>query len=448
MVNKKLLEPVYKRPVVTLLAFGIVIRLLIMLLYQRVTFFPDSPGYTHLAELLYPLQLDGYTGERIPGYPLLITLAGNSLALTVLYQFIIGIATSIVFYKTLLSINFNKRAALLITIFLNSFLHVIFYETTIFTESLTLFFITLVFYLLFSSFFSAATNWKKLLLLCFVLGYLVLIKPFYIYLPFVIYGLYTLKNFTFRRIINNRIVILILPIFVFLGWSYVNKLNTGHFVSTTYWGINIAQNCVHFCDKVPSEYKLIGDIYKKHRERAIKENKDVAMSIWMARDELMEKTGLSLVELSAELSKYGKAAIKENPMGYTKQVLVSWKDFWLTGIHWHYHDYGFKYINKKVFLTIWYVQMLLLTLLKAIFVVMMPFIIIRFFKDKKITPQFVITIIIFATSVLQALATYGTNFRYSYPFEWYMVIVLLLTFKDRLMKIPLVKRNYKIVTAQ
>ena len=46
-----------------------------------------------------------------------------------------------------------------------------------------------------------------------------------------------------------------------------------------------------------------------------------------------------------------------------------------------------------------------------------------------------LTALILATSILQALATYGENDRFSYPFEFMMVLVWALFFKDKVEKL-------------
>lgn len=419
-----------KKPILSVAVFCLFTRLFTLLIYCHVTLFPDSDGYIELATRLLDFNLSGYQGERSPGYPILLFLTHNNLAVTVAFQIIIGAATAVYTYKTLQVLGFGNKSSLIITLLLNSMIHVLFYDFAILTENVTLFFITISFYYIFRL-FNGATGFKCTLLLSALLGYLVFTKPFYIFLPFVIYGLYSLKNFKFRRIINQQILIIILPLVSFLGWSYVNKINTGYFVSTTYYGINISQNCVYFAENVPNKYKLISDIYVKHRDIVIKEDKDVAMSIWYAYSELREKTGLSFTELSHELSEFSKVAIAQNPCAYAKQVFISWKDFWKTDIYWNYDDFNFKYANKAT-LAVWYMERTLLQILKILFILHIPYSLFIFIKNRKISPQLIIITVVFATSLLQAMATYGTNSRFSYPFEFLMIITLLLTFKTQL----------------
>ena len=427
---KKLHHYSMQHPVAAIVFYCAALRLLLLLFYSHVTIFPDSSGYIELAHLLNPVNLTGYNGTRIPGYPLLITLAGNYLPLVVAYQMLLGIVTTIYTYKTMRLLAFSNGVSFYTALLLNSMLHVLFYETNILTEALTLLFMVTAFYHMLKLLYHNNT-FKQAVIVSLLLGWLTFIKPFYIFLPFLVYGLYTLKNFSFKNIINSKLVVLFFSLAAFLGWSRVNQINTGHFTSTTFYGINIAQNCVYFAERVPPKYKLIGDIYAKHREIALREGQDVSMTIWLAREELQQKTGLTFIELSDELSRYGNAAIKQNPGAYLKQVLHSWVDFWLITIQWNYDDFNFRYANKA-FLLVFFIERALLFALKALFVLLIPVHIFRYFKTRTVTPALIIVVVVLAASVLQALVTFGTNARYSYPFEFLMIICLMLTFKHKI----------------
>lgn len=412
-----------------LLLFGLVYRLLIFAVYTTVSKWPDSWGFMVLSEYLLKFDLTGYNGERSPGYALLIFLGFGTMKITIIYQFIIGIFTSIYWYKTVLNLKFNKSNALLITLFIESFLHVFFYETSILVESLALFFFSIIFYHLTDNYFKKSSI-KLEIWMSFLFGYLVLIKPFFAYIPFLIYGFSVLYKFSFRTIINKKIIILIFPLIAYFGWSYVNKLNTGYFVSTTFLGLNIAQNCVYFAEKGPKEYQLIMDSYVKYREKVISENKDVAMTIWHSHEQELKHIYPYFPDCSHVLGEYGKATIKNNLSDYFYQVLTkSWFDFWKVQIYWHYDQFNFKYI-KYFFGGIWKIQKVILYLFKFTFLLLVPFYIFQFFKEGKVTNEIVMVVIVFAGSVFQGLVTYGTNVKYSFPYEFLMIFTVLLFFKN------------------
>src|SRR5690606_32312777 len=191
-------------------------------------------------------------------------------------QLLIGIVTWVFWYKTLLNLKFSRKKSFYFTLFLGSFLHIFLYETSVMLETVLLLVISWIFYLISDGYLEKddkKTDWLMVILV----GYLIMLKPFFVYVPFLVYGFSVLKNFSFKKIISHKIIVVLSGLFFYFGWSYVNKLHTGHFVSSTFLGLNMAQNCVHFAENTTEEYKELGEIYAKHREIASKENKAPAM---------------------------------------------------------------------------------------------------------------------------------------------------------------------------
>lgn len=374
--------------------------------------------------------MQGYAGERSPGYPLLICLTGFSDILMVVIQSLLGICTLIIVYKTMISVGIKNGLSLNVTLLLSCYLPIIFFEVALLTETLTLFIISILFFLFFKLVknreYSSSTCWG----LAFLCGYLILIKPFYIFLPFLFVIILLCKKNKIETIWAKYILFLLIPSFIFLGWSFVNKVNTGYFVSSTYYGFNLAQNCVNFAEKTTPEYREIGDIYAKYRDNNVSD-KEKAMTIWEAYPELTEKTGLSLPDLSRKLYDYSIATIKINPVAYMKQVFVSWCDFWKTSLYWESNNFGVQQTSQIIFY-ICYTERILLQVVKVLFVLFIPFNIVSCIRKRKITPQLTISLIVLIASVLQAFATYGTNSRYSFPFEILIVISVLLNYMQYL----------------
>ncbi|WNM18745.1 hypothetical protein [Flavobacterium capsici] len=432
-MSKLVISFIKKNPISFLVIYGIIIRSLVLFFYQIPTLFPDSDGYIELASKISTFSLDGYGGTRSPGYPLLIFLTGNWLKLTIIFQFFLGIITSILCFKIAYELLQNKKTAFITTFLFSSLIHIVFFETSILTEAFTYFLISYLFYLLIKNKLENSSS-KQDLGLSFLLGFLVLVKPFYIFFPFLIFVAYSFNNFNLKKIISRKLVIFIFPLLTFLGWSYVNKLNTGYFTSTTLYGFNMAQNCVSFAENTTEEYKEIGTIYAKYRDYNIQQNKSVEMSIWDAHLELEKHTKLSLPDLSSKLSNYSNATIKLNPTEYLKQVFVSWWNFWKTNLYIDEQNFYLKKSNS-FFDCLWNVEHFPLRLFKIFFLITIPMQLISFFKSKKIDTVFLITLLIFAASILQALVTYGTNSRFSYPFEFVMAIIVLVQAKKYFTKI-------------
>ena len=409
-------------PYTTIIGIGIFIRFIIAILYQHVNIYPDSSGYIYLGERLTTLSLDGYEGQRTPGYPLLLALSSNNMIITILSQNILGIITSIFLYKSLLLISFRKQHAVVFTLAITVYLPIIFFENCILSESLTLLIITLIFYFLFGIIYSERTGNLNYLTLSILCSYLVFIKPFYIFIPFIILLILLLHKRILhyrgsRYAIHRYIIIIILPTLTLTGWCSLNYINTGYFTPTTFYGFNSAQNCVAFAEKTNIEYKQIGEIYAKYRNANQGKGRTTAMSIWEAYDELEETTNLSFVDLSHLLYDYSIVTIKQNPLEYLKQVGISWIDFWKTSLYWQYDSFAIAHANT-ILKAICYAERILMHILKIIFVLFIPYNLLKY-KTKKhyISPQFIISTIVLIASILQAFASYGTNSRFSFPFE-------------------------------
>lgn len=418
-------------PIFIIVVFGVVYRILMHFwISDKVLLVGDSDSYIFLAEKIKNFDFSGYNGERTPGYPLLIFLAFGSLQLTVVYQHLLGVISSVFIYKTFLNFNLTPKISLFIILFSQCFFNVYFYETAILTETLCLFLMVFVFYM-FSNNFLENTSCKTDWVFGLLLGFLTLVKPFYAFLPFVFYFFIVLKRKQISALVNKRMIILFFPLLVYFGWSYVNKWNTGYFSSTTYFGLNLAQNCVYFAEKTPEKYQWIGIPYAKHREQLISNGEsNPSMAIWSAyNDGEFDYKKKPFADLSNSFGEYAIQTIKNNPKDYFNQVITrSWFDFWRPTIP--YYEDKIEPEKKVVIEKLWFVQRKLFNFIKFGFLLLIPFYLIQFLKNKVVTTELVVIVLVFLTSILQGLITYGTNPRYSFPFEYIMIAVIALFVKN------------------
>lgn len=414
-----------EHPLLSIFVVGIILRLVVGLLYQHVSIYPDSKEYIYLAKRLSMFDLDRYLGLRTPGYPLLIVLGGNSLLATIALQSIIGILTLLLFYKMLLRVNLSKSWALLLSLAMASYLPIVFFELAILTESLTLFFVTALFYFLFGVVYQNKKGISSYLAIALVCAYLVFIKPFYIFLPFCIFAILLFHDRKARTIVCKYALILILPLVVFLSWSAVNKKNTGRFVCTTFYGYNMAQTCVSFAENTPDPYKKIGAIYALHRKLNVEAGKSTEMSIWDSYVDLSKYTRLRFVGLSALLYDYSLATIEQNPTAYLKQVGISWLNFWKPSFYWH----GSKMEVHEAKQAVWYmgrVQCAGVLFFKLLFVLLIPYNLYLFIRKRQLSLPVIVSFVVFSVSIMQALVTYGSNARFSFPFESLILVSVLI----------------------
>ena len=427
----KILFFLIQNPIQNLVIFGILLRLfLFSIFYSTVTIFPDSDGYLELAKYISALDLKGYNGLRSPGYSIFISLLRENLYAVVFFQFVLGILGSVLWFKTFVNFNFTKTQSFLTTIFISSFLNVFFFETCILVESFVLFILSLLIYFLSNKSFEN-TSFINQLKLSFTFAFLVLVKPFFAYLPFIFVAfiLYKKRNL---QTLTQSLVLISLSLFSYFGWCFVNEKNIGSFVPASCSGLVYSQNCVYFAEKSTKEYEWISKPYTLYREKVIRENKDPAMTIWIAyEDGAYDKYHLTLPQLSLELGKFAKSTILNNPLDYIKQVLFrSWFDFWKPTIYWNYDQFNFKYGNTLLF-GFWCIQYLVLAVFKLSFVLLLPYYGYDLIKNKKLTMPLQLIIIVFSTSILQALITFGNNNRFSFPFEFIMIFVVLNFIKEK-----------------
>ncbi|WP_036930570.1 glycosyltransferase family 39 protein [Prevotella sp. 10(H)] len=421
----KIWQSCINNPVKTIIIAAVFVRLLIFFLYGHITEYPDSEDYRKLAVRLMNFDLEGYEGERPPGYPLLMCFAGMSDLVVVFFQLVMGVCTLVFAYKTLLVLEIDKRLALIATLFGVSYLPAVFFEFAILTETFTLLVITLIFYLFLGIIKGRKTRGRRYIWISLLCCYLVFIKVFYINLAVILFVLLVWHNRkSLKSGFKKYIMVLLMPLFFFLGWSYVNKLNTGYFVSSTFYGFNLAQNCVRFAGNTTPEYQEIGDIYVKYRSDTIR-NREIAMTIWQAYPELKATTGLSFPDLSKELYDYSIATIKKNPVDYLGQVFISWRDFWKTSLYWEAYNFAVPE-SMDIVMYVNYGERIVLQLIKILFVLLIPYNIIIACRKRKMKPEAFISLIVLTASLLQAFATYGTNSRFSFPFEILMVTSVLL----------------------
>lgn len=431
--NKRPINWISKHPIIVILIWAILVRIVVFYLYGIVTIYPDSHGYYALANYISHFTIQGYDGGRSPGYPLLISLLSGNIYWLILLQTIIGICTLVIFYKLLLSLLNKPKIALVTTLLLAIYLPSVFFEFAILSESLTLLFIILLFYLLAKVFKSNNHRTFYFVLITLISTYLVLIKPFYVCIGAFLFFIFIFNNFSVKNVIIKYSWLLLLPVLAFLGWSQVNKMNTGYFVSTSYYGYNMAQNCVRFAEKTTPEYQQIGDIYAKYRERAAARphNPIISMSIWHANKELMEVTGVKTMnEMSAILFDYATTTIRMNKVDYIKQVFISGSDFWkVTDIYWTPEKMIYPAFEKPLIL-VYYGEKIVMQLFKVVFFIFIFYNIFMLWKKRKITMPLIISLLVLMVAILQAFTTYGTNSRYSFPFEYLIVMSVLLNIND------------------
>lgn len=414
--------------------------LIILLFIARFFFFigydnfseaPDSWAFNHFATELINNNFNDYVGERTPGYPFIIYLLDQDKIMVVIVQMLMGIVTAVFWFKTLLNLKFSNKIAFYVTLFSSLYIQNFFYETFILAETFMLFLNSIVFYLLLNNYLEKKQIGVEIIL-SILLAILILVKPFFIFYPFLIFALYLLKNFSFKKLISVKLIIFILPMYAYFSWcSFVEK-KIGYFEPTAYFGLNLAQNCLYFAEKGPKEYDFIAKPYVKYREEMLRNGEDASMAVWKVwGGQHLAPKYTKFADVTNQFGNYAKATIASNLGDYFYYSITnSWLDFWKVfdmKPHMEFKNNGF---NSVVY-TINLIQMHLVQLIKLVFLLLSFYYLYDVIKNRKINNIMILLAFIHAAAILQALVVYGTNAKYAFPFEFFMLIVIMLFLQTR-----------------
>lgn len=423
-----------ERPILFLVVIGLFSRVLIAITYSnQVSIFNDSQSYVPLAEQLGAFNLDGYNGLRTPGYPLLLMLTGVNFSIVIIIQMLLGILSSIFLYKTSLKLIHHIPLALFNGLSLSFFLHILFYERAILTESLTLFsLVVCLWYIVRIDFFKLKQKGTITYVQSGVLGILIaivfLIRPMFIVLtPLVIFCfLMNYRHLRLTAIISRAFLLCIPAIMSYQGWSLLNFQNTGYKSVTAFSGINLAQNCVFFADKASDSHADLRDLYVHKRDSVIAANGDVSMTVWRVYETLKAKENITVSELSQRFDPMTKELIKNNPSDYLQQVGVSWVHFWKESILWNHDKFKYK-IPKNILTGTWlYIQTPILYIMNSVFLIISLLLIIAQIRKRIFHFDFHLfcVVLIVGSSLGQALVIYGNNGRFSIPFLPFIILII------------------------
>ena len=432
-----------KNALVLLLSFAVLVRVVIAITFNAITISPDSEDYITLGKLLTQFNLENYPGNRTPGYPFLIALANNNLIITIIFQLLLGLLSTYLLFDFSFRRTKNKKTAFWVTLLTTSFLHFLFYEFAILTETLTVFLVIFSFWIIERyQLFQTKTPKKYYLLLSIILSWLYLTKPLFIYfsLGFALFFLVKYFKHNLRDTLLKSGLVILIPFLTYFAWNNFNKQNIGYFTNTYYFGINLAQTATSFFDKAPDKDALIRDIFVRKRDSINKENNNNAhpMTIWYAYDELLEETQLSPKDLSAELGRISKELFKKHPDLYAKQVFKSTRLFfgYKDSIKLDFRKYGNKYVLYFI-KNIWFkVQKNVLILFNILFLGFSIWTLFLFFKSKckLFDMNLFIVCIVLSGAFAQALVAFGNNSRFAFPFLpliVYFVVINVLDLKSK-----------------
>ncbi len=417
-------------------SYGLIIvlfiaKLFFFLSYNTFSEAPDSWAFNHFVKELINDNFDDYLGERTPGYPYLIYLLNHDKILVVWVQMLMGIVTAFFWFKTLLNLNFSEKGAFYVTLFSSLYLQNFFFETFILAETFMLLLNSIVFYFLLNNYFEKKQIVVEIIL-SILITILILVKPFFIFYPFLIFALYLIKNFTVKKFISVKLILFILPMYAYFSWCSFVKEKIGYFEPTAYFGLNLAQNCLYFAEKGPKEYDFIMQPYVKYREQMLQNGEDASMAVWKVwGGQHLAPKYTKFADVTNQFGKYAKATIATNLGDYFYYSITnSWFDFWKVFDMKPYMEFQDSTFNAVVSI-INSIQMVLVLILKFVFLLLSFYYLYDLIKNRKIDSVMILLAFIHAAAILQALVVYGTNAKYAFPYEFFMLVVVLLFLKER-----------------
>lgn len=320
-----------------LAVFGALERILLARLYGPVEF-GDTPSYMRLASALSDWSLSGYDATRVPGYPVLLALAGRDMNTVWAIQMALGLVTSLLLFWLAWKISgspvVGAAAGLAYDLLPGPFL----FEFNLLSETLATALLTGSFVLL-----ALLLEWKRdsarLLPIAFLAGVVAslaaLSRTLFFTLPVWGLGLVLIHRWPDWR---SKVLIALsysLPALVLLGgWIGYVYFTYGMISPTTMGGYHLVQHTGDFFELVPDEHAALREVFLEYRDEQIRTRGSAANAIWDAIPAMSEISGLGFFDLSRRLQQISIELIWDHPLLYAKNVAEGWIWFWKAPVYW------------------------------------------------------------------------------------------------------------------
>ncbi len=449
--------------IILVFVIGLISRLMIILLYQPVSF-SDTPSYRRLAKAVLR-GFTNYDGTRTPGYPVFLALIGSDQRVWIA-QLLLGFATTFLLFYIGWKLTGKPWFGGLIALSHTLNLGQLFFESNLLTEALTTFLLVLslagmLIWLLYPH--------KRSLWLAFFIGLIsvltLLVRPLFIYLPFLLLiflwiGIkqkFIALNMTDQvkseirndsTVVNKHsslyIIAFILPVVLFLGgWIMFIHDRYGFWSLTTMSGYHLIQHTGSFFEYVPDKYASLRDTYLQYRDAHIAQYGTQANTIWEAIPEMSRNSGYNFYDLSRVLTKISVQLILDHPFLFLKSAISGWWMFWRTSFYWSTDALRFPWLSTGVNIAV-QIQRFILFIINLIFILsslyfaLSEFLVILRHKALKEKLGFVnpakhayfwlLLANIWIASILQTLLDHGDNPRFLVPLQSLVILWVALFF--------------------
>jgi len=390
----------------------------------------DTGTYIALAQRIATMNFDGFDGFRTPGYPLLLLLGGQNQQVVWLLQSLLGIATALFLFGLTLRQTGSRLAALIAALGCGLSINLIFSEASILTEALSAFLIVVTVFLCAALSTRQASDFRSSLALGCVVSLAGLTRPLLLLLiPLCLLFLLLRPGTASDR--RTALGFLLPPALLIGGWSAVVWNATGWFTPTISTGYSLTRHSGAFFELVPDEDAQLRDIYLRHRAAAAETNTSPGNTIWQAKDEMRQATGLNAAALSKELTRISLALFAAHPRLYLQSVGQAWRKFWESKIVWQRDRISDERLRETA-LWLWGRQWTLLRAAKrALLPALLLYVVYIFAGQSRIAAVPLLSLaVIGSASLVQALLEYGENDRYALPFQPLIVFVVVAAIFD------------------
>jgi hypothetical protein len=392
----------------------------------------DTPAYLTLASAFRHLDFSAYRGERLPGYPLLLALTGQNTVAVRVVQAGLGVATAALLYGLVSRITGRRSVALMVGLAFAVTANVMAFESLLLTESLSTFLVVLSLVL----YWKPRLSTNRLVGLAAVCGLAAITRPALAVLP-LLYAVHAvIMHRSSRRLGALVVAIGLAPIVL---WSMFNAAHLGYFGPTTLTGGNLTTHSGSFIDDAPPEYAVIRDIYQRYEVRSNggryqRYCGNNSQTITRAAPEIMQRTGLTLPQLSRRLQAMSITMFVHHPDKYARSVACSLAASWNP-------EGGFQYprfednASRRGFRALWVAEHWALVLVNVAFFAVVAREVLRWIRRKRSTHgELLAFLIVFVlvNSALNALTNVGSG-RMGLPFEPFVLVVVALAVLGRRM---------------
>jgi hypothetical protein len=206
---------------------------------------------------------------------------------------------------------------------------------------------------------------------------------------------------------------------------WMNFIHTryGMWSLDTIGGYHLMNHAAPFFEFVPDEYAEVRQTFLRYRDLPVAETGHPGNAIWDAIPELQEVTGLGFIPLSGLLSKIATRLILDHPLLYLGNVAEGWINFWRVPIHWTVMPAPWTGLQRATLLAVrlWLALVSFIFLLGSLALVLKP--VRRRLQMDAFT--WVLTGLVWAASIAQALVEYGDNPRYSLPTHAFILVMVM-----------------------